>query len=201
MSIKHFFCDEIYSKILSDDIKGLDKATIEVANRFKDYKIEDTASVRNGQQVPFEPTDNWTNRLDERTMYNSILQGISDFIIKSCYDFKNFTMQNMWYNISPKGSYNLEHIHGNCDYSGIYYVHTIKGHPNVHFKNPNLVANMRNRPLKTALYGSLHTGHNEIYFEPKPCMLTIFPSYIPHRVDENKMDETRISLAFNFNVS
>jgi len=192
--INYFFAEEIYSKLLP-----LEEVTKEVSKKFnKDIKL-DIASVRNGCQLPFDPKKSLTPF--EQQMYDGLLRGISDFLVKSCYDFKSFTMQNMWYNVSPKGSYNLEHIHGNCDYSGIYYIRTEKDHPSVHFKNPNLVANMRNRPLKTAFNGSLHTGHNEIYFEPKPCMLTIFPSYIPHRVDENKIEETRVSLAFNFNVS
>ena len=107
------------------------------------------------------------------------------------------TMADAWININYQGAYNLTHIHPNTDYTFVYY-------PYDH--NTSLVLECPNMHThyNHSYYQSKHTKEQynlylEYKIQPIKGMLLMFPSYVPHRVEVNKLPQDRMSLSWGAN--
>ena len=47
----------------------------------------------------------------------------------------------------------------------------------------------------------LHDDEAQIAVTPRPGLLVLFPPDLPHEVEENRSDSTRLSIAFNFGLA
>tara|TARA_R100001163_G_scaffold61747_1_gene51978 strand:- start:382 stop:963 length:582 start_codon:yes stop_codon:yes gene_type:complete len=103
---------------------------------------------------------------------------------------------NMWANINPPGGMNMPHIHPNALFSGVYYV---KSQPNcgrlkIIDSRPGVQYNMPMRkpgdPGKDLW--------RDINIEPVTGRIVMFPAWLWHGVEENKSNDIRISVSFNF---
>jgi uncharacterized protein (TIGR02466 family) len=107
-------------------------------------------------------------------------------------------ISNMWFTISkPSNRQHVRHVHPNCLFSGIFYVKTPKGCASTNFHNPNPAQEMI-RPL----YNIPHRyTAKEVSIECKQGRMVIFPSWLPHSVEDGfrqeDPDEERIVIAFN----
>ncbi|HEC05410.1 MAG TPA: hypothetical protein ENJ12_01030 [Thiolapillus brandeum] len=98
-----------------------------------------------------------------------------------------------WANVNLHGSYNRVHTHPDSMYSGAYYVKTPKDCGRFVALDPRPQARCITLPI------DVHTpltspAYNHL---PKEGEFVIFPSWMPHHVEENKSGEERISVAFN----
>jgi hypothetical protein len=104
-------------------------------------------------------------------------------IVNSNFDNRfHFKLNNYWFNINKKGSYNKLHNHLNIEIlnsgvSGVFYLKTPKNCGNIVFQSHD----------KKQLEIKSKEGH-----------LLIFPIHLAHFVQESKSNEDRISLAFNY---
>ena len=103
---------------------------------------------------------------------------------------------NMWANINPPGGYNAPHIHPNSLFSGVYYVKTPpdSGRLALMDPRPGVQQNMPTRKpgkLPRELW-------RDTYYDPVPGRIIMFPSWMWHKVEPNKSNDTRISVSFNF---
>jgi uncharacterized protein (TIGR02466 family) len=96
-----------------------------------------------------------------------------------------------WVNVSHNKARHMYHTHPNSIYSGIFYLNFEKGHPPVMFLPP-LASTL-------ALAQEVGNEFNCGMYAPDCSTgdLLIFPSTIPHQVEENQIDIPRISLSFN----
>jgi uncharacterized protein (TIGR02466 family) len=112
----------------------------------------------------------------------------------------NITLDNMWVNINPKGSYNVTHCHPQSVLSGVLWIKTPDNCGNIVFESPNsfsyhaLTANMDRELCAQYNY------YPNFYFTPTEGKMLVFPSSLQHLVDENESDDDRISIAFNLNI-
>ena len=103
---------------------------------------------------------------------------------------------NMWANINYQGGYNKPHIHPNSLFSGVYYVHA---QPN----SGKLVCNDPRPGIQTVMpvrkpgQPPKHLWR-ECHIDPKPGRIIMFPAWLWHSVGENKSNDIRISVSFNF---
>tara|TARA_R100001163_G_scaffold23804_1_gene19885 strand:+ start:1599 stop:2177 length:579 start_codon:yes stop_codon:yes gene_type:complete len=103
---------------------------------------------------------------------------------------------NMWANINYKDSFNKAHMHANSHFSGVYYVKVPKDSGRLVFSDPRLGARLVSPKLKS---GEIpHHKWKEIYVDPKENRIIMFPSWLEHLVENNKTDNARISVSFNF---
>jgi len=104
-------------------------------------------------------------------------------------------IDNIWININSPGSYNIEHRHPNSLISGVFYLKVPKNSGPIVFTNPmpsfDMIWSKRVVDVYNA-YTSVEHTHN-----PIDNALVLFPSWLSHRVERNKSNENRISLAFN----
>ena len=106
---------------------------------------------------------------------------------------KPLTHDKQWINISPTNAFNTYHTHPNSDYSFVLYLTPTTTpitfvHPHLHLGAHNHIGTIDPSPRATM----------EIY--PEPNDVIIFPSYLPHRVNENTSPHDRISISWNATV-
>lgn len=106
-----------------------------------------------------------------------------------------FEMLNMWINENYKYSYNMFHVHPCSHFSGIYYNKVPKNSGGLEFHRTDF-------RVFSDLYDYFKTPDTIPNFvvDPLPGMLIIFPATFAHSVGQSFSNESRISLAFNFNV-
>ena len=103
---------------------------------------------------------------------------------------------NMWANINYPGGHNQMHLHPNSLFSGAYYVKASpdSGRLALMDPRPGVQQNMPTRKpgkLPRELW-------RETYYDPVPGRIIMFPSWMWHKVEPNKSNDTRISVSFNF---
>ena len=103
---------------------------------------------------------------------------------------------NMWANINPPGGMNQPHIHPNALFSGVYYVKSNPqaGRLKIYDPRPGAQINMPTR--KPGNPGK--DFWRDANIEPIPGRIIMFPAWLWHSVEENKSNDIRISVSFNF---
>lgn len=109
---------------------------------------------------------------------------------------KTLRLLGLWVNINnSKYSYNKSHIHGSSTISGVYYVKCNENSGKICFtKDPKeeYIIDTIGEVLEPATL-----NHAVAKYSPKEQHLLLFPSWVPHYVENNEDDEERISIAFN----
>jgi uncharacterized protein (TIGR02466 family) len=106
-------------------------------------------------------------------------------------DYK-IKMIESWINFYNKNDYQFDHEHTG-DISGVYYYQTNANDGNIVFSNPNVSTKLQRFPS--------NSFSKSIYYKPRIGKIVLFPSWLTHRVEPNKTDDTRISIAFNLKIS
>jgi len=148
----------------------------------------------------------WHSAVDmhHRNEYNFFTRKIFEYVnqvLKDNGGHPDFEAwcDNMWANTNQKYAHNRNHIHPGGLFSGVYYVQSPKECGRIWFTDPRTEAHMI-----TMTYGERPPfTWREIYYEPIPGRLIIFPSWLTHEVEPNMTDATgddehRISISFNF---
>lgn len=108
----------------------------------------------------------------------------------------NFYINNFWINISPKYASNDYHIHNGSHYSGCLYIQCDSNSGAIKL-NPNITVNTDWMNFLTEEYKNAYHIYPSAEFNPKEGMILLFPSYLPHKVNNNMSNKERISIAFN----
>ena len=96
-----------------------------------------------------------------------------------------------WANVNRAGDFNKVHVHPASTWSGTYYVDA--GDPTdeaapLHLFDPS--------PARAVSFMP-QVVRDSVYIHPKPGLMVLFPSYVPHMVFPHEGKGTRISIAFN----
>jgi uncharacterized protein (TIGR02466 family) len=104
-----------------------------------------------------------------------------------------FQITGCWANVSAPGAGHRVHSHPNNYLSGVYYVRTQHGANTINFLDPRPQTAIIRPPI-TEL-----TAENteQVVVSVEDGMLLLFPAWLPHAVDPNRSDRTRISIGFN----
>lgn len=98
-----------------------------------------------------------------------------------------------WANINRNGDFNAVHVHPGSTWSGTYYVDA--GDP-VDAKNGTPLQLFDPCQGRTTTFlAPLLPG--SVFVHPKPGLMVLFPSYVPHMVFPHAGAGPRISIAFN----
>ena len=108
----------------------------------------------------------------------------------------NLEFSQVWINISPKGSFQEVHKHGDYFdkslFSGVLYIDTNKDSGNITLINT----------IEDQLLFSLPTSKTlaRLSIPPENRKILCFPSWMDHFVGVNKSNQNRISLSWNIKV-
>ena len=95
-----------------------------------------------------------------------------------------------WTNVNEIGSGNVLHSHKTYSFSGIYYIQGEDTGDLVFYNTQNLMYDCYIKSPFT----------KKFKMNPKDNSLVLFPSWVPHEVEENKSDRQRINIAFNVTI-
>jgi len=180
---------------------------LETNNRIK--KNVDQWEKRDEEGIIRSNSLGWHSAVDmhHRNEYNHItkwiFQKMQQVFDDQQYDpdFEPFA-DNMWANINKRYSHNRNHIHPGGLWSGVYYIQAPKDSGRIWFTDPRSEAHMILPRYKTRP----NFTWREVYYEPIPGRLIIFPAWLMHEVEPNlnkEFEETdsqgwRYSISFNF---
>lgn len=106
-------------------------------------------------------------------------------------------VKSVWFNVNPPGARNAQHIHGNCSFSGVYYVEAGASAGEIEFQDPSGTA----KQLLSFPYEERNLRNcTAIRYEPVEGRFFIFPSYLSHSVEENLSGKDRVSVSFNISA-
>ena len=125
----------------------------------------------------------YLNRISEQ-----IQSMIDEYTDGSKLQNMKISLSNMWFNFNYQNCYNVMHSHPGSVLAGCLWVHTIEDHAPLVFVDP-MAHNT----------SELNEDVIEVYY-PNDGDMVLFPGYLPHRVDINKTEETRISISFNLYI-
>jgi len=120
--------------------------------------------------------------------------------------FKDYGMEakpglgNMWANINYPGSYNIQHIHPNSQWSGVYYVKVPKNSGSLFVEDPRPGPNIL---LPRRVEGIPRGLWRVVVYPAVEGQMIMFPAWLPHSVEMNESKEKgekswRMSVSFNF---
>lgn len=164
------------------------------------YKIKSEQEGRN-----FSNRDGWqSNNLVFPNVLNDTAQIICNAAqsyfenIKGKKEYNTF-LDNMWINISPKGAYNIPHVHPNTFLSGVLYIKTPPNCGRIWFIHPSECVEY---DWKKEYWEVFNSDNAPIqYMTVQPKRLYLFPSWLKHGVEQNKSEEDRISISFNIGIN
>jgi len=121
-----------------------------------------------------------------------IVQDFNNYV-KEVFKWNNyFKMTTSWIAKIEPGKNSHFHNHNNCMYSGILYLQTDENTGRIIFNQFDL----KRYQLEPTEYNDYNSA--ELSIQPKNKTMIYFPAEIFHKIEENKSNITRYSLAFNF---
>jgi uncharacterized protein (TIGR02466 family) len=105
---------------------------------------------------------------------------------------------NMWANIANPNRRHFMHMHPNCLLSGVVYIKTPKNCGPTAFASPRLLS----RNLEPNYVQKNDLNRDVFVMPPEKGRMVIWPSHIPHSVEQGSADEkeARIVVAFNIMI-
>lgn len=105
---------------------------------------------------------------------------------------------NMWANIAHPNRRHSMHMHPNCLFSGIVYIKTPQHCGPTVFASPRQLA----KNLEPTYLAKNEFNADVFVMPPEKGRMLLWPSHVPHAVEEGKADENedRIVIAFNIMI-
>jgi uncharacterized protein (TIGR02466 family) len=128
----------------------------------------------------------------------SIVGTLASQIGKSWNITQPLELISYWTNIKHDKHFGVSHLHPNSIISGVFYVSVPSGSGGITFERPDN-QELCFRVIEPNTYSCKH-----FTVESKENMLLLFPSFMRHRIEVNKFQNTndkRISISFNYGVS
>ena len=184
---EQFFPTTVYGKDLQ-----LDNNTL--AQHIIQWSQQDQGVKKTNMNGWHSTTDMHT-KLEYKVLVDELYKMQHEIFQEEWLDRKPM-LGNMWANINYSGGYNRPHVHPNCLFSGVYYVKTQPqcGELVVNDPRPGIQTMM---PTRKSGQPPKHLWR-EAHIEPVTGRLIMFPAWLWHCVEENKSNDMRISVSFNF---
>ena len=131
------------------------------------------------------------------------VQDHCDILMKKYLGTKSnveFYLQNSWINRHHKDDFAQMHKHQNSLLSGCLYLGVNEKTGSIRFYKGSNWTNLL--PISVNLDYENFNHINSLHYTiiPKQGSILIFPSHLDHSIEQNRSDEARYSLAFNFYV-
>lgn len=182
------------------------RAVYPKAQELKSTIVPTFLDIEKNDKEPTQYTANGYTNFDknQQTLEMPELEDLRNFIGTTVQRANQFAglkggvyFTGSWFSINRQHSYHERHNHLPDVWSGVYYVQADHLDSGLSFTNSNTLSNWPGVPVeRTTDYNSpvvtcgVETG-----------VLYIFPSYLWHSVDQQKIDQERITIAFNMRVA
>ena len=173
-------------------------------NQFDDIKFKLIDYVYNLQKqnptgVDISNRGGWQSPTLNLSKDNDLLR---NFLIECLSDIpfieKQTSLQfDAWVNINKKGNHNIRHIHPTSNLSGVLWIKCPEKCGEIVFASPYEFVGFKELESYSDKFIKENNAYISYRINPKEGYMILFPSHLAHRVNENKSDEDRISIAFN----
>ena len=133
------------------------------------------------------------NNIIRSTLWQGIFQYFDSNKILEC----DINLDSLWININGKGHYNRVHDHPGSDLSGVMWIKTPVDCGRLEFTSPHAFVQHKELDFYSKKYKEYNKVYSTYEFYPVAGRISIFPSFILHRVLPNQSGEDRISVSFN----
>ena len=187
MIIEKFFPTHVYGKDVQLDNNKLAQDIINWSNQDK--------GVEKTNYKGWHSTTDMGDKPEYQLLVTELLR-----MQKEIYDNEHIDryarLGNMWANINPPGGMNMPHLHPNALFSGVYYVKSQpqSGRLKIYDPRPGIQTNM---PIRKPGNPGKDLWREAI-LEPVVGRIIMFPAWLWHSVEENRSNDIRISVSFNF---
>ena len=203
--------------ILKSRLENYQTVNTELKRLFRQYQKDNSTGPDSG----FISPDNFANDIDNRAL-NILKSFITDGVYKISRNlnekhWKHFALKSlrvdvtgMWFQISNGFTFHETHVHGNCSWSGVYYVQAGSASKSNDDRMTNGMLNGVTRFYGPHLEESA-AGHGDWgnhYLQdynwtsyPKDGNLIIFPSYLKHMAFPYNGEKDRIIVSFHAQVN
>jgi len=110
----------------------------------------------------------------------------------------NLSITSSWFNINRIYSYHESHHHIPHLYSGVYYLHCKDNDAKIIFQNKTVLESSWPYNCRKKFPTEFNT--TDLIIQPTSGMLLIFPSYLLHKVEQQNVEQERISISFNIDA-
>lgn len=187
-----WFATPVYYTYL-DKFLYNNKDYIDFTNKIK----EETPEVETNWRCPTYATLYVTD-LREEELFKPLIQACKDHISLFASELsivhEGIECIDAWVNVAEHKDFQEAHIHPNSHFSAVYYIKTPANCGRIVFKAPD---DMYPVTVHTHTMLSAKTCH----YEAEENKLIIFRSNVPHMVEANLSDESRMSIAMNFRLT
>ena len=186
--------DPIFSKPIYG--KFMDVDTKKVVSMIDNWGWQTTDYWEAGELMPgdwFQVTKNW------HILDHPKLKFLRDEIMKEFYLYAHgvmkyvneFEITTSWFTKAAKNQNCQYHLHNNCMITGTLYLQTNENSGDISFQDYN------NRRFDLVVDEANVYNALEWHIKPSDGLLIFFPSELYHKIEKNKTDSPRYSLAFN----
>ncbi len=207
--------------ILKKKLQNHLQINAELKELFQQYRQESSQGNLDTSGPGFISPDNFANDLD-----NPALNTLKSFITDGIYHISRklnekywtrFALKTlrvdvtgMWFQISNGFTFHETHVHGNCSWSGVYYVQAGESSRSNDDRMPNKMLNGVTRFYGPHLeesaaghgdWGNYYLHDNNWTSYPEDGNLIIFPSYLKHTVFPYNGEQDRIIVSFHAQVN
>ena len=199
-TIKTWFPTSIYSKNLETI-----NYNHHLATKALDLKEKLTGSVNDWRCPTFSTINQYDWSIDKDPIINDLIETcrheVHEFgktlgVTKEITDLK---CNDFWFNIAQPGEYQEYHQHTNTHFSLSYYVKAPQNCGNIVFKSLESMFDMNALPIHDNNINEL--SYKTCSYTPQESGLVVFRSHIPHMVERNLSNESRIGITMNFSYT
>ena len=117
----------------------------------------------------------------ERSFVKEIIDPLKNhlLLVGEKLSYENIIINNIWYQQYKEGDVHGWHVHGGCQFTGVYYLDIPKNSPKTKIVTP--------------------INRKVITLEVKEGDILIMPSYLIHTSQKNKSENVKTIISFNFN--
>jgi len=112
------------------------------------------------------------------------------------YDVEDIVITDMWATVLKSGENHPAHTHSNNFLSGVYYLQSYDQGSSIMFQDPRPAAHV----ILPRMTETIIANASLLSYASKQNRAIFFPSWLQHRVQPNKSEGNRISIAWNVQV-
>lgn len=132
--------------------------------------------------------------LREYSEFHIVYNILNQKVIELSRDIKQegkMELDNVWLNVNYPGTHNSRHVHPVTAFSGTIYISTNEKSGRIVFFDDSPIVHYPFENKGSELF------YDKVHYAPTNGMIVVFPAWIPHAVETNESNETRISISFN----
>jgi uncharacterized protein (TIGR02466 family) len=198
---EQFFSTQIYFK----DLENSKDINTKLIKNLTAWKNRDEKGIVRSNSLGWHSAVDMHHRKEYNYIIKELFKMQSEIFKHESYNTNTEAYcDNMWANINYKYSHNRNHVHPGALWAGCYYVQAPKHCGRIWFTDPRGEAHCQ-IPIfeNTKDIQRPRNSWREVYYEPVPGRIIMFPGWLTHEVEPNMnklkgVDSWRISLAFNF---